>query len=172
MDAALLLSLFILLVSFTYLKNDNKNELSSGSSFNSLQYWSVGRTYPANKIPSNAISDAHNFSANNLNNGLLKTNEPDPWKAIGPDNFGGRTLSIAINPKNPETIYAGSAGGGLWRSYTGGIGSDAWEYIPTGFPVLAVSSIAVDPGDTNRIYIGTGEIYNLDQTGTDRKSVV
>lgn len=102
-----------------------------------------------------------------MNKKLLKTNEPDPWKAIGPNNIGGRTLCIAINPKNPETIYAGSAGGGLWRSYTGGKGADAWDYVATGFPVLAVSAIAIDPIDTNRIYIGTGEVYNLEQTGTD-----
>jgi photosystem II stability/assembly factor-like uncharacterized protein len=78
---------------------------------------------------------------------------------MGPQNIGGRTLAIVINPLNPNTIYAGSASGGLWRSYSGGVGVKAWNYVPTGFPVLSVSAIAENPADTNVIYIGTGEVY-------------
>ncbi|OGU35850.1 MAG: hypothetical protein A2068_06125 [Ignavibacteria bacterium GWB2_35_6b] len=158
----LLVSIF-LFGSFTFFEEEN----NPSSAFELINNWSLSRNYPFNSVPSQALLKAKEFSKNNLNKKLLKTNEPDPWKAIGPNNIGGRTLCIAINPKNPETIYAGSAGGGLWRSYTGGKGADAWDYISTGFPVLAVSAIAIDPLDTNRIYIGTGEVYNLEQTGTD-----
>ena len=73
---------------------------------------------------------------------LQATNQ---WQAIGPHNKGGRTNAIAFNPQNPSTMYLGSASGGLWRSYTGGVGVDGWHYVPTGFPVLGVSTIAIAP---------------------------
>ena len=47
---------------------------------------------------------------------------------------------------------------------TGGVGASAWEYVPTGFPVSAVSSIAFAPGNSNTNYIGTGEVYNYPNT--------
>lgn len=82
-----------------------------------------------------------------------------PWRPLGPTNIGGRTLAIAINPLRPSTVWAGSAGGGLWRSWTGGVGAAAWHRVTTGFPVLAASAIAIDPADTNVVYLGTGEVY-------------
>ncbi len=81
-----------------------------------------------------------------------------PWEFMGPTNVFGRMLCVAVNPKNPGCIYAGSAGSGLWRSYTAGRGGD-WHQVSTGFPVMSVSAIAIDTADTNSIYIGTGEMY-------------
>ncbi len=86
------------------------------------------------------------------------------WRPIGPLNIGGRTLAIAIDPQHPDTVYAGSASGGLWRSDSGGCGPDAWQRVSTGFPVLGVSSVAIDPNDTDVIYIGTGEVYGSPET--------
>ena len=85
---------------------------------------------------------------------------------MGPHNIGGRTLALAFNPQNPNTMYLGSASGGLWRSYTAGAGTLAWERVEAGFPVLAVSSIAFAPGDSSVMYIGTGEVYNFNYAGT------
>ncbi|MFI5173131.1 MAG: hypothetical protein ACHQFW_12120, partial [Chitinophagales bacterium] len=86
-------------------------------------------------------------------------NRSSDWENIGPNNVGGRTISLAMDPVDTGTIYLGSAGGGLWKSTTGGIGTDAWEYIKTGFPVVGVGAIAINPGDNNEIFIGTGETY-------------
>ncbi len=38
------------------------------------------------------------------------------WNEIGPDNIGGRTRAIVIDPDDTARIFAGSAGGGVWRS--------------------------------------------------------
>ena len=73
-------------------------------------------------------------------------------------NLSGRFISIAINPLNGHTVYVGSASGGLWRSRTGGLGHD-WNRVVTGYPVLGVGAIAIDPHDSNTIFIGTGEVY-------------
>ncbi|MCB0270637.1 MAG: hypothetical protein KDH95_20945, partial [Calditrichaeota bacterium] len=109
------------------------------------------------------------FAAFEHNRQTLRKNASqtaDGWQTMGPHNYGGRTLAVVFNPQNPNTIFAGSASGGLWRSTTGGIGVDAWDYLPTGFPVLAVSSIAIAPSDSNIMYIGTGEVYNYQAAGT------
>ena len=38
----------------------------------------------------------------------------------GPDNVGGRTRAIAIDPNNQNTMFAGSVTGGLFVSYNAG----------------------------------------------------
>ena len=75
-----------------------------------------------------------------------------------------RTLFLAFHPDNPDIIFAGSASGGLWKTTTAGtagIGIEAWERVPTGFPALAVSAIVIAPDNPDVMYIGTGEVYSL-----------
>jgi photosystem II stability/assembly factor-like uncharacterized protein len=134
--------------------------------YDALNFWTMARAYPNDDIPNIARYAA--FEQAKLNK-LYKTENlqtSNQWQTIGPHNKGGRTNAIAFNPQNPNTMYLGSASGGLWRSYTGGVGVDGWHYVATGFSVLGVSTIAVEPNDSNTIYIGTGEVYNYDAGGT------
>jgi hypothetical protein len=89
------------------------------------------------------------------------------WTALGPKVFGGRILCLAFDPVDPNTMYAGSASGGIWKTTTGGVGTNAWVPLPTGFPVLGVSSIIIDPNNRNTIYAGTGEVYRVTTGGTN-----
>lgn len=123
----------------------------------SLDLWARQRAYPEEQIPDYKYEEAFEYSKNTLSKEF--DNSGDSWTMLGPHNFGGRTLSLAFNPQNPNTIYAGSASGGLWRSYTGGVGTSAWQNIQTGFSLLGVGAIAISPVDSNVIYIGTGEVY-------------
>ena len=85
------------------------------------------------------------------------------WLAIGPNqNIGGRVLSIAIDPQNGNSIYIGTASGGIWKTSSAGVGTNAWEAIETGFPVLGVASIIIHPTNSDIIYAGTGEVYRAD----------
>ena len=90
----------------------------------------------------------------------LRTTDQGKWESIGPKNIGGRTLCVAFHPTDPDIVFAGSASGGLWVTKSGGVGPNAWERIPIGLPVLGVSSILIDPLNPNRMWIGTGEMYN------------
>ncbi len=88
------------------------------------------------------------------------------WVSLGPDKtIGGRILTIAINPKHSDTIFIGSASGGIWQSTTAGEGTNAWKRVKTNLPVLGVASIIINPNNTNEIYAGTGEVYRVDTTG-------
>src|ERR1700676_3738423 len=42
------------------------------------------------------------------------------WQPLGPGNVGGRTRALLINPNDPNTMYAGSVGGGVWNPTDGG----------------------------------------------------
>jgi len=85
------------------------------------------------------------------------------WTSIGPDqNIGGRILSIAIDPQNGNNIFIGSASGGIWKTTTAGVGSNAWQPVETDYPVLGVASIIIHPTNSNIIYAGTGEVYRAD----------
>lgn len=140
-------------------KTDNvPKQKSLSGAMQALDFWNTQRAYPNKDIPDEIYYKAFEYSKSLP---LLKATEDsnDTWKPMGPHNIGGRTISIAINPKNPNTIFAGAASGGLWRSYTAGVGANVWHQIKLGFPALGIGSIAINPQDTNTIYIGTGEVY-------------
>ena len=125
------------------------------------------RAYPLDDLPARKYTDAFERVAPRIRLarmgktlvGRSERPEPPPWEPIGPKNVGGRTIALAVNPLDPDVIYAGSASGGVWRSDTGGEGEKAWRYVETGFPVLGVNAIVIDPADTAKVYIGTGEVY-------------
>ncbi len=145
-----------LLASFTIF--NFKPAVHTSGAWQALQFWSQQRAFPEKNIP----SDKYFSEYEKVSNSLKKSNfvNTESWESLGPHNIGGRTLALAFNPQNYSTIFAGSASGGIWRSYTGGLGAQAWEIIPTGYPVLGVSAIAIAQNDSNTIYIGSGEVYN------------
>jgi len=125
-------------------------------SYIALDFWRAERTYPHEQFPAQGmVQGMRRMKASEMHRGFKKT---DPWRAMGPWNQSGRTLALAVDPTNPDLLFAGSASGGLWRTQTGGKGGD-WERIETGFPVLGVGAIAINPKDRNHIFIGTGEVY-------------
>jgi hypothetical protein len=150
--------LFFVIILFLFTPEKEKKENKVPGIMTALEFWEKQRSYPEKTIPDNKYYPAYEYSKKNLRNDADNP-QVSQWRDIGPKNNGGRTISILINPSNPNTIYAGSASGGLWRSYSGAEGVNAWNYVNTGFPVLGVGAIAMNPQDTNTIYIGTGEIY-------------
>jgi hypothetical protein len=80
---------------------------------------------------------------------------------IGPVN--GRINAVAFGAKNSQTIYAGGAQGGLWKSTNSGA---TWSWLSSTWTELAVNCIVVDPVDTNTIYVGRGD-YQGSITGSD-----
>lgn len=156
-----LITVLTLLVACSPVAEKEHNETSE--ILEAMDHWSASRSYPFDAIPEHAWMSAFE-QARMIPSG--RGSRSEIWTSLGPHNFAGRILCLAFNPQNPNTLYAGSASGGLWRSYTGGTGKNAWERVPSGFPVLSVSCISFEPGDSSTFYIGTGEVYNADGTGT------
>lgn len=67
---------------------------------------------------------------------------------------GGRVTSLATAPDDGSLVFAGTAGGGVWRSTDGG---RTWTPLSDGEPTLAVGALALDPRDDNTLYVGTGD---------------
>ena len=76
------------------------------------------------------------------------------YRFIGPYR-GGRSVTVAGVPGNPNLYYMGAAGGGVWRTKNAGV---SWEPLSDkDFAVGSIGSIAVAESDPNVIYVGTGE---------------
>src|SRR5260370_27458815 len=65
----------------------------------------------------------------------------------------GRVTSLVTNPANPNIIYLGASGGGVWKSSDGGAN---WSKNTDSQPSIAIGSLAVDAAGTT-IYAATGE---------------
>jgi uncharacterized protein (TIGR03437 family) len=84
------------------------------------------------------------------------------WKPLGPGNVGGRTRALLVHPRNPDTMFAGAASGGVWRTTDGG---QNWTPMTDLMLNLAVNALVFDPNNPDIIYAGTGEgFFNADAT--------
>ncbi|MFC8513902.1 glycosyl hydrolase [Streptomyces sp. NPDC057257] len=68
----------------------------------------------------------------------------------GSGNVTGRMAAIAAD--DDGYVYAGSAGGGVWRSRSGG---GHWQPISDALPAQSTGALALDGG--GRLWLGTGE---------------
>ncbi len=132
-----------------------------GGAWKAFEWWYTQRAYPNAFIPPKALRRAYDEqrrirAAKGRDAGI--SSNTTAWESIGPDNIGGRVLAIAVHPYQTSTVFAGSASGGLWKSVTGGTGVNPWSYVPTGYPALSISAIAIDELHPDTMYIGTGEI--------------
>ena len=76
------------------------------------------------------------------------------WILGGPLNVGGRISALASPDDDPQTIYAGAASGGIFKSVNGAV---TWEAIFDDALSLSIGDIAIAPSDPSVIYAGTGE---------------
>ena len=66
----------------------------------------------------------------------------------------GRLNTVIKDPNNPQTLYVGAPAGGIWKSTDDGTN---WTPLSDDLPQIGVSGIAIDPTDSNIIYIATGD---------------
>ena len=87
------------------------------------------------------------------------------WTPLGPEPIpngqtfpvvavSGRVTCIAVDPQHADTVYVGTAQGGVYRSFDGGA---HWTSLFDGAASLAIGAIALAPSDPSILYVGTGE---------------
>ena len=80
------------------------------------------------------------------------------FKERGPANVPGRTRALIVDPDDAttNTWFAGSAGGGVWKTTTGG---NNWTLLTPDLTNLATTVLAMAESNHNVIYLGTGESF-------------
>ncbi len=79
------------------------------------------------------------------------------WREIGPTATGGRVTDIAVFPDNEHHILVASAAGGLWETTNNGT---TWNCIFENEGTITIGDVAIDPSNTQNIWIGSGEANN------------
>jgi len=112
----------------------------------------VERAWPLGEIPRDAWRTAQ-LQAQALRAEIRGDRES--WQLRGPTNVGGRITCCAVDPRDPDVVYAGAAEGGVLRSRNGG---QSWDLIFDGQASLSVGAVCLDPIDPDVVYVGTGEV--------------
>jgi photosystem II stability/assembly factor-like uncharacterized protein len=83
------------------------------------------------------------------------------YRAIGPTRQSGRFVDFAVPLQQPNTFYAATGSGGLWKTVNNG---QTFDPIFDNERVFSIGDIAVAPSDPNILWVGTGEANNSRST--------
>ena len=68
--------------------------------------------------------------------------------------MSGRIADIAINPNNENEWYVAVGSGGVWKTVNSGT---TWNPIADDQPFYSTGCITIDPHNSSKIWLGTGE---------------
>lgn len=160
-------------VSIVTLKREGFKELDKRTRMDLAIQQEVDRTKdPAlGIVPRNRLSKAFEIAKErrapktSRDGKLLDAISGISWKERGPDNLGGRTRAIMIDPNDlsNSTIWSASIAGGLWKTTDISVENPNWTSVNDFFENMAITTIAYDPSNTSTMYFGTGEgFFNVD----------
>ncbi|WP_159946455.1 T9SS type A sorting domain-containing protein [Polaribacter septentrionalilitoris] len=86
------------------------------------------------------------------------------WVERGPNNVGGRTRVVLFDPNDAthKRVFAGGVSGGLWVNNDITDANSSWTRVGID-ENLSVTCMAVDPNNSQIMYLGTGELYSPQQ---------
>ncbi len=79
------------------------------------------------------------------------------FRNIGPAVTSGRIADFAMNPTNVNEYYVAAASGGVWKTVNAGT---TYEPIFDGQGSYSIGCVALDPANTNVVWVGSGENNN------------
>lgn len=163
---------------------NNVGDTTEGSYYKQLKKAEImwhDRLFPTGQ--SMQMAAAVNDYVKKFNSGQITSCNNQQWTEMGPvGNPGsggagsGQIHAIKCSPNyiSDKTVYAASNWGGLYKS----VNSGPWQNLNTDIqlPFTSVSDIAIDPNNTQRIFITTGDAEmsmghfsaNLDATPSQR----
>jgi photosystem II stability/assembly factor-like uncharacterized protein/outer membrane lipoprotein-sorting protein len=76
---------------------------------------------------------------------------------IGAAVMSGRIAAVAgVKENGKTTLFVGAASGGVWKSSDGGT---TFKPVFDKQPVQSIGAIAIDPSDSKKVWVGTGESW-------------
>lgn len=151
----------------------DKDITEKGKGYKPFKRWEdfVGpRVYPSGDLSliSTTWQNYESFLRTNMGN---KTSGPtlsaSSWTLVGPmgamtgsvnglPRNAGRDNFITFDPGNPSVYWCGSPAGGLWKTTNNG---GTWATNTDNLPVIGCTDLAIDPSNTNIMYLATGDGY-------------
>ena len=135
-------------------------EIEKGKGYKQFMRWAnfwEPRVYPEGNFPNMGIlaEQYEQMQANEeVNLGLWKPLGPFDGSTIGSTMGIGRINRVVFDPANHQIVWAGAPAGGLWKSTDGGV---TWSTNTDLLPNLGVSDIAINPLNSNVMYLATGD---------------
>ena len=146
--------------------NQGKEEEEDGNYelYKRWEWLMVPRTYPTGNVPdmvsiAKQYQDYLNNNSHESNSNTHRVQSVARWSYAGTANvpkFGeaGRINRVRFDPNNGSIVYACAPSGGLWKSTNGG---NSWSTNTDQLPDLATSDVAIDPTNSNIMYLATGD---------------
>ncbi len=128
--------------------------------FKRWENYMTPRVYPSGNLllPSTTFQNYVEWSAEKSFSGSVSM--PANWTSLGPnevptgyDAASGRIDFVRFDPTNSNTLYVGAPDGGLWKSTNAGA---TWTTNTDLLTIIGCSDIAIDPGNTQIMYLATG----------------
>ena len=114
-------------------------------------WMAMQRIFPYDRIQPEAFQSAVAQAQSLIDAGSESTTA---WEFTGPTNIGGRITDIEIPDGDLQTMYIGAATGGILKTTDGGA---SWTNLFLEVPVISIGDIAIDPDNSDILYVGTGE---------------
>ncbi len=149
LPAALLLSILISFLYFNHFTHPIKNENDAAEP---SEWMMTQRLFPYMQADPDVYSQALK-QVKAMKSSLKKSDELS-WTFAGPVNVGGRITDVEYDPLHPRYVYCSAATGGVFKSSDFGA---SWVPIFDDQAFLSIGDIAVDPVNTDILYVGTGE---------------
>jgi hypothetical protein len=169
-----------------YMAEANESPEMEGQFLNSVgDYWAVRASYPTGvfdqqwlvdaaetdkliqeALPAGALNASRLVGGGNLDPNQFTALGPQPLQSDGCQNcfnygiVAGRTNVMVSDPVAPNIAYAGSDGGGVWKTTNCCDENTTWTVV-TDDPLIAnttIGDLTLDPNDHNTIYAGTGDL--------------
>ena len=115
------------------------------TTYDNYMKWQLAKTNPFNKSSSAVTSNWTQLGPIGAANG------PGPYTGTG----AGRVNFVRFDPTNANNMYVGAPDGGLWNSTNGGT---TWTTNTDFLTVIGCSDLAIDPTDTQIMYLATGDL--------------
>ncbi|MBK8448918.1 MAG: glycosyl hydrolase [Saprospiraceae bacterium] len=79
------------------------------------------------------------------------------FRSLGPVLTSGRISDLAVNPNDPNHYFVAVASGGVWKTTNSGV---TFDPVFDGEGSYSIGCLAMDPKNTNVLWVGTGENNN------------
>jgi PKD repeat protein len=134
-----------------------------------LQYQELTKDPALGYTPTDRLQQAYLYAEQlRKQNAGLKTSAAITgvqWYERGPNNVGGRTRAILVDPNDAtkKTVFSAGVNGGLWKTTDITVTNPVWTPINDFFNNLAIICIAANPNNPLEMYFCTGEGHgNID----------